>query len=340
MCARNYHGGLENPLLKVTDIDESAFKQMVPPELISRISGITFCGNFGDPLLNKDLLPIVQYIVEANPNIQIDLHTNGSLRNKDWWTQLAKSLNSQSKVHFALDGLADTHHLYRIGTDWHKIIENAKTFINAGGKARWVYITFKHNEHQLESAKQMAKELGFESFFEKQTARFIGDPYFEVLDKTGSASYRLENPTEQKLIFIDKKTVQNYKEIFKESTIECDVANTKSIYVDSQGYVWPCCFVGAVQYLYTKPDQIVHSFQEESRQMFFDLVNKFGGIEKFNLRNRTMEAIVNSNEWQTIWTESFKNNPLRVCTRTCGKFSTPVLSQSRDQFLNLKEFDE
>jgi sulfatase maturation enzyme AslB (radical SAM superfamily) len=340
MCARNQHGGLENPLIKVKDIDVELFKQSIPPSLVSNLAGLTLCGNFGDPLLNNDLIPIVEYLGKANPNIQIDLHTNGSLRNKAWWVQLAQTLTPNSRVHFALDGLADTHALYRVGTDFDKILDNAKTFIAAGGKARWVYITFKHNEHQIEEAKQMAKDLGFESFFEKQTSRFIGDPYFEVLDKKGKVTHKLEGPTEQKLIFIDKKTVDNYKEIFKSATIECDVAKTKSIYVDALGYLWPCCFVGAVPYLYTEPGQIVHGFQQDSRDMFFKLVDKFGGMEQFNLRNRSIEEIVNSNEWQTIWTDSFTNNPLRVCTRTCGKFSTPTLSQSRDQFLNLKEFNE
>jgi DNA-3-methyladenine glycosylase I len=30
---------------------------------------------------------------------------------------------------FGIDGLADTHSIYRVGTDYHKIIENAKAFI-------------------------------------------------------------------------------------------------------------------------------------------------------------------------------------------------------------------
>jgi len=340
MCARNHHGGIENPLIKVQDVDLEFFKKSIPPSLVERLYGITLCGNFGDPLLNNDLIPIAQYLCDTNPNIQLDIHTNGSLRNKIWWEKLASVLTARSRVHFALDGLADTHSLYRVGTDWNKIIENAKAFIDAGGNARWVYITFKHNEHQITAAKELAKSMGFESFYEKQTSRFIGDPYFEVMDKSRNVTHRLENPSEQKLIFIDKKTVENYKELFKSAKIECEVANNKSIYVDALGYLWPCCFVGAVPYLYTEPTQIVHGFQQDSREMFFELIEKFGGMEQFNLRNRSIEEIVNSKEWQTIWTDSFTDNPLRVCTRTCGKFPTPVLSQSRDQFLDLKEFNE
>lgn len=340
MCARNHHGGMDNPLLKVADIDTKLFKEMVPESLVKQLHSITLCGNFGDPLLNPDLLPIIEYLAVLNPGIRIDLHTNGSLRNKQWWKKLANTLTSNSLVQFGIDGLADTHALYRIGTDFNKIIENAKAFISAGGTARWNFITFKHNEHQLETARQMAKDLGFESFYEKQTSRFIGTPYFEVFDKTGTVTHRLEQPSEQKLVFIDRKTVENYREVIKQAKITCEVEETKSIYIDALGYLWPCCFVGATPYLHSNQEQLVHDFRIDSQQSLSGLLDQFGGPEYFNLRNRSIQEIVDSNEWQTAWDNSFKENKLHVCARTCGKFPEPVVSQCRDQFLDLDIFND
>lgn len=336
MCARNYHGGIDNPLLTVSDIDLELFKKIIPKELIKQVDGVALCGNFGDPLLNNDLIPIVEYMSTINPTIRIDIHTNGSLRNKAWWEKLASVLTPNSLVHFALDGLADTHSLYRIGTDWNKIIENANAFIAAGGKARWVYITFKHNEHQLEEARQLSRELGFDSFQEKQTGRFIGTPYFEVFDKTGNVTHKLEQPSEQKLVFIDRKTVENYKEIFKTAVIDCEVKKLKSIYVDAQGYLWPCCFVGAVQSIYTKPDQLAHGFQTDSYETLQQVLGQLGDL---NLRNHSIQDIIDSTAWQDVWPNIFKDNSLRVCTRTCGKFPQSPISQSRDQFLDLEQYD-
>ena len=43
----------------------------------------------------------------------LQMHTNGSGRNKNWWKELAL-LNV--KVIFGIDGLEDTHKLYRINT--------------------------------------------------------------------------------------------------------------------------------------------------------------------------------------------------------------------------------
>lgn len=338
MCARNHHGGLENPLLEVTDIGLDKFKEICPKTILEQIEGITLCGNFGDPILHKDLIPIVQYLVESNPTTKIDIHTNGSARTTKWWAELATVMPKDHCLQFGIDGLADTHALYRIGTDFNKIIENASAFIKAGGKARWNFITFKHNEHQLEECRQLSKDLGFESFQEKQTSRFIANPWFDVLDQDGNVTHRLENPTEQKLIFIDRKTVENYKEIVKAAKIECEVEKTLQVYIDAQGYLWPCCFVGATPYIHTTSEQLVHNYQTDSRASFKKFVDEFGGKEQFNLQHRSMQEIVDSEEWQTKWDVVFKDNSMHVCARACGKFPEPTVSQCRDQFLDLEEF--
>ena len=340
MCARNVHGGLPNPNLPITDITIDLFKEAATVDFLKQLTIISVCGNFGDALLNKDLLEIVRYISLANPDVYIDIHTNGSLRSKSWWTDFAHALPKNHVIHFGIDGLEDTHELYRIGTNFNKIIENAKTFIAAGGKARWNFITFRHNEHQLETARQMSKELGFESFQEKQTSRFIGNPWFDVFDKNGDVIYKLENPTTQKIIFIEKKTVENYKEIIKQSRIACEVEETKSVYIDGQGYLWPCCFVAGVRNHYSTPNMIVHDFVKDNIKSFNNMVDKFGGIENLNLRNRSIQEIVDSIEWQTLWNDSFINDKLPVCGRTCGKFDEPIVSQCRDQFLELDTFNE
>jgi MoaA/NifB/PqqE/SkfB family radical SAM enzyme len=338
MCARNQHGGLENPLITVSDISLESIKKFLPVNFIKQLQSIPLCGNFGDPLLNKELKEIVEYITQSNPSIRIDMHTNGSARSKIWWEKLAKVMPKNHCVQFGIDGLKDTHSIYRIGTDFDKIIENAQAFISAGGRARWNFITFKHNEHQLETARQMAADLGFESFQEKQTSRFIGNPWFDVYDNKGTTIYRLENVTEQKLVFIDKNTVNNYQTLVNNATIDCEVEKTKQIYIDAQGYLWPCCFVGGTKDHYSTPDQLVHNFRMDSLASLNRALEQFGGIEQFNLHTRTIEEIVNSNEWQTIWDDTFKNDKLHVCARTCGKWSNQVISQCRDQFLDLENF--
>ena len=128
---------------------------------IAQLDKMFMCGNYGDPLLNNNLLDMVKYTVETKQNIEIRIHTNGSLRNKAWWIDLAKSLPSNHRVIFGIDGLEDTHSIYRIGTDFNKIIENAKAFIEAGGRAKSDTIMFAHNEARIDELKDYLLSIGY-----------------------------------------------------------------------------------------------------------------------------------------------------------------------------------
>ena len=47
-------------------------------------------------------------------------------------------------------------------------MDNAKAFIDEGGIAEWQYLKFKHNEHQVEEARKMAEDIGFDKFVASQ----------------------------------------------------------------------------------------------------------------------------------------------------------------------------
>lgn len=339
MCSRNDRGGLSNPLLKEEKISLDFYKKILSSEFLKQLTNISFCGNFGDAILNKDLIEIITYTAESNPNIHVDIYTNGSARTADWWAKLADALPKGHLVQFGIDGLADTHSLYRIGTDFDKIISNAKSFIEAGGNARWNFITFKHNEHQLEDCKRLAKELRFHSFFEMQTSKFIGNPWADVVDSEGNVIYKLEEPSIRKIVFIEKKTIDQFKQLVKSATISCEVRQTKSIYIDAQGYAWPCSWVAAVPYLYSQPNDMLFESKNENRNILNSLLSPFGGMEGLNLKNISIKELVESETWQSVWVSSFVDNKLPTCARQCGKWDQSIVSQCRDQFLTLDTFE-
>ena len=78
-----------------------------------------------------------------------------------------------------------------------KIIKNATAFISNGGHAEWAFLKFKHNEHQVETARQLSVELGFKKFSMKNTSRFLLEPKHKVVDKTGKVLVRTQQFVEE-----------------------------------------------------------------------------------------------------------------------------------------------
>ena len=152
-----------------------ALKNALTPKLMESIKDVYFIGTVDDPFAHPQLVEYIEWLVTTHPQVYFCLHTNGGLRNPEYFKELALVLKKHNnyKIWFSIDGLEDTNHLYRIGAKWDKLMANTEAFINAGGRARWQFITFNHNSHQLQKAKDMAKELGFSEFIEKMSFRFL-----------------------------------------------------------------------------------------------------------------------------------------------------------------------
>jgi MoaA/NifB/PqqE/SkfB family radical SAM enzyme len=328
MCNRNINGGQDNPLIKIRNWSIDEFKNVMTPIVLNQLSSYYFCGNFGDPMLNNDLLNMCQYSKDVAPGTIVTIHTNGGARNKDWWTQLAVSLPKQHRVVFALDGLADTHHLYRVGTRFEDIIDNAKAFILAGGIAEWVFIKFKHNEHQVKQAQLMAEELGFHHFTLKNSSRFILEPNVKVVDRKGNTTHYVEPATDVPLKFIDKKIINSYKTIVSNSVIDCKAKHEKEIYIDAYGEVLPCCWLASVPYSYINQDDALEVRTEMASQ-HQQLVNSLGNVNAFT---KSIKDIIESNEYQTAWDAYWTTNKLITCARTCG--INTDFAKPRDQIVN------
>jgi MoaA/NifB/PqqE/SkfB family radical SAM enzyme len=297
MCARNIQGGVVNPFINLTEIKLDVFKKWFSPDIIKQLHRLYMCGNLGDPIVAKDTLEIFHYLRKINPNISLSMNTNGSARSTEWWESLAK-LNVT--VRFGIDGLEDTHCLYRIGTDFDKIINNATSFIQAGGYAVWDMLVFQHNLHQVNECRQLSVNLGFKEFHSKNTARF-NEGEFRVLNVEGKTVNILYPTDRSKEI---KQKTYNRIEIIEESkTIQCKVKEEKSIYVSATGTVTPCCWLD-------KEGMPLHNI---SRIDYMDTIGKY-----YNLYENSLDEIFNSSLFTSI-ENSWNGRPLKECSKQCGQ---------------------
>jgi len=296
MCPRRLNGGSINPLITLDEIYLDDFKKWFPVHFLQNLDRLFMCGNLGDPVVAQDTLEIFQYLREINPDIQLSMHTNGSARTKDWWHKLALA---DVEVTFGIDGLEDTHSLYRINTDWATIIKNAQSFIDAGGKANWHMLVFKHNEHQIENCKQLSLEYGFKYFSIKHTSRFKENK-LHVIDDAGKTAYKIY-PTQKSLDMIPKVT-QFYTD--QSPCIKCKAKQQKQIYVSANGNIAPCCWLDMQYKLHIQDTRI-------------DYMDK---IEQFpNLREMSIEDIFSSDYFKSI-EKTWADDPLLECSKQCGSF--------------------
>jgi MoaA/NifB/PqqE/SkfB family radical SAM enzyme len=298
MCARNFQGGIENPFLILEDISLDQFKKWFPKKFISQLDRFYMCGNVGEPILAKDTLEIFEYIRTVNPNINLGMNTNGSARTVDWWKRLAKVFDNKGYVRFGIDGLADTHKLYRIGTDWNKIIENASAFISAGGLGIWDMLVFDHNKHQIDECEKISKDIGFKEFAIKHTSRFK-EEHIHVLTRSGKTSHFIY-PSDRSKNFT--KDFSNYK-IEENRTIHCKVKQELNLFINAHGNVFPCCWLD----IDALPPMSL------SRVDYLDR-----GFQIPSLNKMSLEEIFDSQYFDLI-EKTWNENPLRECSKQCGK---------------------
>ena len=248
------------------------------------------CGNTGDPIIAKDTLTIFQYLREVNPTIDLGMNTNGSARTQNWWEDLARA---DVKVIFGIDGLEDTHSLYRIGTDYQQILRNARAFIDAGGHAEWHMLIFEHNQHQVEDCRTLSVQSKFDKFVAKHTSRFQNDR-LQVLNKDGTTSHILRPSIKSKQI-TEKLSSQ-------QPVISCKVKEPGSLYISAEGKIAPCCWLE-----FNAVPNISASY--------IDFANK--GFTNPDLNLQTLADVFNGNFFNDI-EKTWASDPLHSCSRQCG----------------------
>lgn len=315
MCMRNYRGYDYNSGYPDVELTLEQFQHIFRPDFLQQLTGshlqtqtplmgVNFNGNLGDFALARDGADIVEYVVAHGTTVNIN--TNGSLRSPSWWARMALP---GVQIGFALDGLADTHKLYRQDTDWNRVIENAQAYIAAGGRAIWRFVPFEHNRHQEDQCRKLAQELGFWRFENIWDGRDTGPVY----TRTGEYSHFLgqktfETPPVKDML---QSHIQWY-DISKDSVKQdrpnvvyaCKHLKNQEIYIAADGTVYPCCFLGFY------PTKMHHAGNVQTRELV---------MENNALEYDLAHCVQWFNRVEETWQRnSIADGRLYTCVTTCG----------------------
>ena len=334
LCARVAIGQPKdlNSRMPITDLTLDDYKILLEPFRNNNLHEIFHCGNFGDVIVSPTFEDTLYYSLPFTD--QVVIATNGSARKPEWWENLVKRCGNKLRMYFSIDGLEDTNHLYRVGSNWNKIIENVEAYINAGGIAHWQFIEFDHNSHQVDQARDLANKLGFKSF-KLRSSRRMNVTSETGIDDTGEDVKLTSTNIKKEMGFKNKKTnfkmspgkkgVNNsikqiatiekryntFDEYVNKTDVSCKFQNHRTIFVDMEMKLWPCCWFGAVPYLDDKQGDSLNYAIKQYDKNFNDM-----RIHGWNALNHEFFQKYLPTSWQRWKRGKYKR--IYTCGRTCG----------------------
>lgn len=301
MCSRYTLDGFVQPELDESHLSADLFYKLFNDEFVKQLDHVYFSGVYGDPCMHPNLIEFCKYLIDAGIKVKVD--SNAGYRKPDFWKTLAEL---GVAVNFAVDGLKETNHLYRRNVKWEIVEANMRAFSQAAGKAQWNFIVFEHNEHEIDAAKQFAQELNFD-FRVKVTQKFRRFKTWDVMDQ-GVKQYNINPPTSEeyrhsnigKRRFTISPAPPEDLAKFDNTTVKCKSLDRNEIFLNYQGYVLPCCYLGTLHGTYA--DQI-----------------KKLDLDKFSLQHHSLSEIVtNMNAISDSWSKTVDQGKLVMCSFTCG----------------------
>lgn len=252
-CGRNEQGAETISNLKLQHMDFDVWKKLINDDhFLEKISLITLNGMFGDPLMHPRIYEMVDLVPK---NYMIEINTNGSIRDANFWSDFGKLLSKYEyhRLIWGVDGLQDTNHIHRRGTKWENIITNLQAFNNAGGKSEWRMTVFEHNKHQLVEAKKLSQEYGCVEFSTRESyeEHMEAKPYKNMPAQT----YKKVDREEIDQILNGESNRKWNKPEF-EMEQGCAWLLIKSLQITSDGKVWPCCYTAEEPYHKNRFDHI------------------------------------------------------------------------------------
>lgn len=247
---------------------------------------ILLCGSQGDPIYHPELIEVVKWL--KSKSAIVDITTNGSFKSAEWWQQLAEILTDKDQINFSIDGTPENFTKYRINADW-KSIETGIVTLKKFSKVKliWKFIPFDFNETDIDSAKQLSIQLGFDEFY-----IFYGYRWSKFNN----------NFSPKNLIFVDSR-VEARKSWAPDNTNSVGVSPECKIdynmhYISSDGFYSPCCYITDWRFYYK--------------------TDFYKNREMYDIKKTTLEKILSDKKIINFY-NNIEEAKLPACTFNCPK---------------------
>jgi MoaA/NifB/PqqE/SkfB family radical SAM enzyme len=283
-------------------------------EVLDNVHRISFCGDDGDPIYATDFLDIIAYLKLVKPELSIQIVTNGSYKKPDWWAKLGRTLNHHDEIHWSIDGYShESNEIYRVNSNFESILTGIKS-CNTTALKTWAAIYFKFNESKIDQIVNIAASSGLDRVQLTKSTKFgyfypnLQNSLNQQLEPTDKNLISTTGRFERNIIHLTPRStsfnvnnthaILKYHDVLKsrsgENIIPLCLIGTKGLYINSQGYFVPCCWV-ANRY-------------EPNYQDFLK--------SEFNIKERGIEAVINSPLWAEFFNSMSTN---KQCNEKCHR---------------------
>lgn len=194
---------------------------------------VEFC-NWGEPLLNKNMAEMIKIAKEYEAQTFVSTNLNINMTQ-----EMAESLvkSGLDRMTISIDGATQkSYEIYRKNGNIDLVFKNVKLLVEAKKKLNsvtphlhWQFLVFKHNEHEIEKAKEMAQEIGVNDI--GFTAPFCDTKWASTIPKYNN------------YIVKEQPNSQEKKVIFKNADKQLCNWLWDAITVNADGSISPCCSV-------------------------------------------------------------------------------------------------
>lgn len=195
--------------------------------------------NWGEPLLNKDIILMIKYAVEKR--IDVSLSTNLNILDKELAIELLCS-GLNTLIISCHGATSDSYSKYHIGGDFDRVMENMKLLTQEKRRLNmefpvleWEFLVFRHNQNEIQLAKHKAEELGI-SINTKKMRTDMGKEILEIASESIKRD-KLWIPTLPQYSRYDIAENKVLKQ-----TVSC-LNPWRTSTINWNGEVFPCCMI-------------------------------------------------------------------------------------------------